>query len=107
MPWCLCESVDEITLLLNIRTGSWVTQRFLEKIISLACFEGSGLNDIFHLKAQLDIRFRSSLSIAESLSLTFKTENIDVSSANIFIIDLIPSGIFLPLIKIRKIGDLI
>ena len=27
----MCESVDEITLLLNIRTGSWVTQRFLEK----------------------------------------------------------------------------
>ena len=65
MPRCLCESVDEITLLLNLRTGSWVIQRFLEKTISLACFEGSGLNDIFHLKAQLDIRFRSSLSIAE------------------------------------------
>ena len=93
MPRCLSESVVEITLLLNIRTGSWVTQRFLEKTISLARFEGSGLNDIFHLKAQLDIRFRSSLSIAESLSLSFKTENIDVSSANIFILDWIPSGI--------------
>ena len=46
----------------------------------------------------VDIRFRSSLSIAESLS--FKTENIVVSSANIFILDLIPSGI--SLIKIRK-----
>ena len=34
MPRCLCESVDEITLLLNIRTGSWVTKRFLEKTIS-------------------------------------------------------------------------
>ena len=101
MPRCLCESVDEITLLLNVRTGSWVTQRFLEKTISLACFEGSGLNDIFHLKAQLDIKFRSSLhSIAECLSLSFKTENIDVSSANIFILDWIPSGI--SLIKIRK-----
>ena len=91
-------SVDEIILLLNIITGSWVS--FLEKTIYLACFEGSELNDIFHLKAQLDIRFRYSLRIAVSLSLSFKTENIYVSSANIFILDLIPSGILL--IKIRK-----
>ena len=102
MSRCLCESVDEITLLLNIRTGSWVTQRFLEKTISFACFEGSGLNYIFHLKAQLDIRFRSSFSISESLSLSFKTENIHVSSANIFILDWIPSGISLILIKNKK-----
>ena len=91
---------NEITLLLNIRTGSWVTQRFLEKTISLTCFDGSGLNDIFHLKAQLDIRFRSSISIAESLQLSIKTENINVSSVNIFILDWIPSGISVT--KIRK-----
>ena len=80
--------------------GSSVTQRFLETTIDLACFEGSGLNDIFHLKAQLDIRCRSSLSIAESLSSSFKTENIDVASVNIFILDWIPSRI--SLIKVRK-----
>ena len=60
------------------------------------------MNDIFHLKAQLDIRFRSSLSIAESLSLSLKTDNSDVSSANIFILDWIPSGT--SLIEIRKIS---
>ena len=76
------------------------TTFFRKKNNSLACFEGSGLNDIFHLKAQLDIRFRSSLSIAASLLLSFITENIDVSSANIFILDWIPSG--LSLINIRK-----
>ena len=93
----MCEYVDEF----KHNNGKLCnTTFFLEKTVSLACLEGSEFNGIFHLKAQLDIRFRSSLSISESLSLSFKTENIDVSSANIFILDWIPSGIFL--IKIRK-----
>ena len=29
--------------MLNIKSGSWVVERFLENTISLACFEGSGL----------------------------------------------------------------
>ena len=52
-----------------------------------ACYERSGLNDTFHLKAQLYIKFRSSFTIAGALMLSVITETIDVSSANISLID--------------------
>ena len=77
-----------------------IVERFVEKVISLACFEGSRLKDIFQVYAQLDIKLRSSFSVTEALMLSFLTENIDVSSANIFMFDWIPSRI--SLIKIRK-----
>ena len=100
MPRCLCEFEGVKKLLLNVRMGNWMLDRFLEKIISLACFEGSGLKDIFQEYAHLDIKYRSSLSVTEAAILSFITENIDVSSAKKIIFDWIPSGI--SLMKIRK-----
>ena len=59
MRVCLSASEGNIMLLLKIRTGSWVFECFLEKFISFACFEGSGLSGIFQVYTQLDIKFRS------------------------------------------------
>ena len=70
-------------------------EHFLEKVIYFACFEGSGLKDIFQVYAQLDIKSRSSFSVTEALMMSFITENIDVSPANIFMFDWILSGISL------------
>ena len=100
IPRCLCELVGDKILLLNVRIGSWILDCLLEKIIYLDCLERSGLKDIFQVYAQIDIKFRSPLSVTEALILSFMNENIDVSSAKIFILDWIPLDI--SLMNIRK-----
>ena len=47
VPRCLCELVCVKILLLNVKGGSWISDRFLEKTNYVVCFEGSGLKDIF------------------------------------------------------------
>ena len=37
MPRCLCELVGVKLLLLNLRVDSWISDRFLDKTISVAC----------------------------------------------------------------------
>ena len=61
-PGCLCSSVFEIGVLLN-RIGGWLGGFFfLENISSTACLVGSGLNDIFHLFAYLNLNHDSNPS---------------------------------------------
>ena len=80
--------------------GNWMLDRFLQKIISVVCFEGSGLKNIFQEYANLDIKYKSPLSVTEAAILSFITANIDVSSAKKNMFDWIPLGI--SLMKLRK-----
>ena len=41
--------------------GNLILDRFLENIIPVSCFEGSGLKDIFQEYANLDVKCRSSV----------------------------------------------
>ena len=52
IPRCLCESLEQTKSLLKVSDECWVLIVFLEKIISIACLEGSGLKYIFHWSAQ-------------------------------------------------------
>ena len=54
-------------LLLNASSGGLVVIIFVEIIIYTACLEGSGLNNIFHLKAQLAINLRSLSSTEDGI----------------------------------------
>ena len=56
----------------------------VEKIITWACFDGSGLKDIFHLLAQRPTLSRSFFSFCEVLIGLLTTENIEESSAKSF-----------------------
>ena len=87
---------------MNDKIANWILYRFLEKIISVACFDGSGLKDIFQEYVHSDIKYRSSLSVTEAVILSFITENIDVSSAKKNMFDWIPSGISLMIIKKKR-----
>ena len=65
---------------------------FFEKITSFTCLVGSGLNDIFQLKAQSCIFTKSLFSLeAETLAL-FTTEKSKVSSANSLTLVVRPRG---------------
>ena len=60
----------------------WLEGFFLrEKTISWACFEGSGLNNIFHLYPHYDILDKSSLRDSDEELELQATEKIEVSSA--------------------------
>ena len=54
----------------------------VEKITSFACLAGSGLNDIFQLKAQARIFTKSLFSLEKETLALFTTEKREVSSAN-------------------------
>ena len=65
---------------------------FFEKITSFACLAGSGLSDIFQLKAQSRIFTQPFFSLeAETLAL-FTTEKREVSSANSLTLIVRPRG---------------
>ena len=88
MPRCLCELVGVKLLLLNLRVGSWISERFLEKTISVACLvwiEGH-LPGIGPFRYQIHI-FIKCYRRTNTHSYALITENIDVSSANIFMFD--------------------
>ena len=71
----------------------WIPRIYLFEIIkSFACLVGSGLNDIFQLKAQSRIFTKSLFSLeAETLAL-FTTEKREVSSANSLTVVVRPRG---------------
>ena len=56
----------------------------VKKIISLACFDGLGLQDIFHLLAQRPTLSRFLYSFCEVLIGSLTPENIEVSSGKSF-----------------------
>ena len=87
--WC----VLLITSSLLKNNGEWIGLISLpEKITSCACFEGSGLKDIFHWKAR-ELIFSRSWFKSDAELLELKTvENKDVSSANSFALVIKPSG---------------
>ena len=71
------------------KTTRWLLIFFLkEKITSWACFETSGLNDIFHLYAHWEIFDKCSLSLLEK----FTSEKIDVPSAKSLGLESNPPG---------------
>ena len=67
-----------------IRIDMWVKKNrfFLLNIISCACLAGSGLNFVFHWKAHSLIFSSSWLRSFAEASMSWTTENKDVSSAN-------------------------
>ena len=99
IPRCLCKLVGVKILSLNLRVGSWISDRFLEKTISVACFQASGLKDIFQEYAHLDIKYRSSLSYRRTNTILHYWKYWCINSKK-YMFDCIPSGI--SLIKIRK-----
>ena len=71
-----------ISELLKNKEG-WVPGiTFFEKITSFTCLVGSGLNDIFQLKAQSHIFSKSLFSLEADALALFKTEKREVPSAN-------------------------
>ena len=65
---------------------------FFEKITSFACLVGSGLNEVFQLKAQSRIFIKSLFSLeAETLAI-FTTEKREISSANNLKLVVTPRG---------------
>ena len=65
---------------------------FLEKIVSRACLDRSGLNDIFHWYAQSCIFNRSLLSVEAEVFTQFTMLNKEVSSAKSLTSEFSPSG---------------
>ena len=63
-----------------------------EKTISWACFEASGLNNIFHLYPHCDILDKSSLRDSDEELESRTTEKIEVSSAKSLTFEVSPSG---------------
>ena len=63
-----------------------------EKTISWACFEASGLNNIFHLYPHCDISDTSSLRDSDAELESGTTEQTKVSSAKSLTFEVIPSG---------------
>ena len=59
---------------------------------SCACLVGSGLKEIFHLKAHSDTFWRSELRLLVEMFILETTEKIDVSSAKNFTFGVIPSN---------------
>ena len=88
----ICESLEQTKSLLKVSDECWVLIVFLEKITSIACLEGSGLKYIFHWSAQSAINLRSLFNIFDERKVFLIFENIDVSSANILILERRPSG---------------
>ena len=62
----------------------WLLQ---EKTTSWACLVTSGLNDIFHWYAQLEILIKSSFSCNDDRLISWTTEKIEVSSAKSLAVD--------------------
>ena len=62
-----------------------------EKTTSWACFEASGLNNIFHLYPHCDILDKSSLRDSDEELESRTTEKIEVSSAKSLIFEVSPS----------------
>ena len=73
--------------LIKVTTGWSNLEGFCENITSWACLDKSGLKDIFHLYAQSETFFRSSLSCSEDKSVSWTMKKMDVSSANSFTVD--------------------
>ena len=63
-----------------------------EKAISWACFEASGLNNIFHLYSHCDILDKSSLGDINEKLESRNTEKIEVSLAKRLTSEVSPSG---------------
>ena len=84
-PICLVESLRATGIPLKESEGWLPLLYLLEKITSIACFEMSGLNFIFHWLAQIVIVFRSLIRVcwATSISGTLKR---DASSAKSLIL---------------------
>ena len=81
-PKCFWESAL-LTGILRKNILRWIfLVVFLLNITSWACFIGSGLKLIFHLKAHLFISFRSLFRLLAILSGTLTVENRVVSSVN-------------------------
>ena len=59
----------------------WLGFFLREKTTSWACFEASGLNNIFHLYPHCDILDKSSLRDSDEELQSQTTKNIEVSSA--------------------------
>ena len=70
------------------KTDGWQSfTLFLEKITSWACFLGSGLNDVFHWWAQLEIFSKSLFNWSADRLTFFTVEKIDVSSAKSLVLE--------------------
>ena len=70
------------------KTDGWQSfNLFLEKITSWACFLGSGLNDIFHWWAQLEIFSKSLFNWSVERLIFFTVEKIDVSLAKSLVLE--------------------
>ena len=63
-----------------------------EKTTSWACFEASGLNNIFHLYPHCEILDKSSLRDSDEELDSRTTKKIDVSSAKSLTFEVSPSG---------------
>ena len=71
----------------------WLEGFFLrEKTTSWACFEASGLNNIFHLYPHCDILDKSSLRDSDEELESRTTEKIEVSSAKSLTFEVSPSS---------------
>ena len=76
----------------KIRKNEYQEFFFFEKITSFACLVGSGLNDIFQLKAQSRILTKSLVSLEGETLVLLTTEKREVSSANSLTLVVRPRG---------------
>ena len=65
---------------------------FFEEITSFVCLVGSGLNDIFQLKAQSRVLTKSLVSLEGETLVLLTTEKREVSSANSLTLVVRPRG---------------
>ena len=87
MPKCFWLELCIAGELLELTFG-WLTFWLLqEKTTSWACLATSGLNDIFHWYAQLEILIKSSFSCNNDRLILWTTEKIEVSSAKSLAVD--------------------
>ena len=95
MPKCFCWLALCTWTLLKWIIGWVIFEFFLENNTSCAGFLGSGLNDIFHLYAHLEMMSRSFVRSLALSSLFLTTEKREVPFANNLTLDFNPSGISL------------
>ena len=91
-PWCFWDWQVVTSVLLKIKGRELLLSAFLEKITSCACLFGSGLNCIFHWKAQSLTFCKSLFSSSCEVSLLKTWEKRNMSSVKILQADWMLSG---------------